>query len=201
MIGLVLASARARASGSISCSRAAGSGSAASVTMRQSCAPCTIRRRSRSWCRRATRPTASPQSVASLLRQDYPAFSLVLVDDDSDDGTADVARRAAAALGAEQKLTIVPARRCRSDWTGKLWAVKQGIAAAEAAVRAEISDADRCRHRACARHAALARRACGGEAAWCSPRSRRAGAARTWPSACTSRPSSSSSRCSTRSPG
>src|SRR3954454_3095178 len=31
------------------------------------------------------------QSVTSLLRQDYPAFSLVVVDDDSDDGTAGVA--------------------------------------------------------------------------------------------------------------
>ena len=32
------------------------------------------------------------QSVTSLLRQDYPALSLIVVDDDSDDGTADVAR-------------------------------------------------------------------------------------------------------------
>ena len=70
-------------------------------------------------------------SVTSLLRQDYPAFSLVLVDDDSDDGTADVARRAAAALGAAQKLDLVRSRTLPPHWTGKLWAVKQGIAAAE----------------------------------------------------------------------
>jgi hopene-associated glycosyltransferase HpnB len=70
-------------------------------------------------------------SVTSLLRQDYPAFSLVLVDDDSDDGTADVARRAAAALGAAQKLDLVQSRTLPPHWTGKLWAVKQGIAAAE----------------------------------------------------------------------
>ena len=71
------------------------------------------------------------QSVTSLLRQDYPALSLVLVDDDSDDGTADIARRAAAALGAADRLTVVSGGALPPRWTGKLWAVKQGIAAAE----------------------------------------------------------------------
>ena len=71
------------------------------------------------------------QSVTSLLTQDYPALSLIVVDDDSQDGTAEVARRAAAALGAEGKLTIVESHTLPARWTGKLWAVKQGIAAAE----------------------------------------------------------------------
>jgi hopene-associated glycosyltransferase HpnB len=69
-------------------------------------------------------------SIASLLRQDRPA-ALVLVDDDSSDGTADVARAAAAALGAEPKLTVVQSGTLPAHWTGKLWAVKQGIAVAE----------------------------------------------------------------------
>ena len=71
------------------------------------------------------------QSVTSLLAQDYPALSLMLVDDDSSDGTADIARRAAAALGREDRLTVVASGALPARWTGKLWAVKQGIAAAE----------------------------------------------------------------------
>jgi len=71
------------------------------------------------------------QSVTSLLNQDYPALSLVLVDDDSSDGTAEVARRLAAAIGKQDRLTIVNGAPLPPRWTGKLWAVKQGIAAAE----------------------------------------------------------------------
>src|SRR5947209_12937473 len=71
------------------------------------------------------------QSVTSLLSQDYPALSAVLVDDDSNDGTADVARRAAATLGVAERLTIVSSRTLPARWTGKLWAVKQGIERAE----------------------------------------------------------------------
>ena len=71
------------------------------------------------------------ESVTSLLSQDYPALSLVLVDDDSSDGTADRARRAAAALGRAEQLSIVSSHTLPPRWTGKLWAVKQGIAVAE----------------------------------------------------------------------
>ena len=70
-------------------------------------------------------------SITSLLTQDYPAVSLVLIDDDSSDGTAEVARRTAAALGRAEQLNIVASQALPAGWTGKLWAVKQGIAAAE----------------------------------------------------------------------
>jgi hopene-associated glycosyltransferase HpnB len=71
------------------------------------------------------------ESVTTLTAQDYAALNLVLVDDDSDDGTAEVARKAAAAIGAAERLTIVSNTSLPAGWTGKLWAVKQGIAAAE----------------------------------------------------------------------
>ncbi len=71
------------------------------------------------------------QSITSLLSQDYPASSVVLVDDDSNDSTAEIARRAAEGLGRAERLSIVSSRSLPPGWTGKLWAVKQGIAAAE----------------------------------------------------------------------
>src|ERR1044072_4882871 len=68
------------------------------------------------------------QRVASLLGQDSPALSLIVADDDSQDGTAAVARAAAASLGAADKLTIVESHALPEGWTGKLWAVEQGVA-------------------------------------------------------------------------
>lgn len=71
-------------------------------------------------------------TVASLLGQDYPGpLALVVVDDGSADGTAGVARVAAAKTGATDRLTVVEGRPLPPGWTGKLWAVKQGLDAAE----------------------------------------------------------------------
>lgn len=68
------------------------------------------------------------ECVASLLTQDYPGpLSLVLVDDHSDDGTAEVARAAADAAGASGRLRIVGARALPAGWTGKLWALSEGV--------------------------------------------------------------------------
>ena len=72
----------------------------------------------------------SARRSASLLRQDYPgAFRVILVDDQSHDGTAQVARDAAVALGAADRLTVISGRSLPAGWTGKLWAQNQGVEA------------------------------------------------------------------------
>ena len=71
--------------------------------------------------------------VASLLAQDYPgSLSVTVVDDDSDDGTGEIAKNAgkSAAVPGGPSLTVMRGQPLPAGWTGKLWAVKQGVAAA-----------------------------------------------------------------------
>jgi hopene-associated glycosyltransferase HpnB len=78
--------------------------------------------------------------LASLFRQDYGgAWSVTLVDDHSSDGTATAARRVAADCGAQAMLTIVSSAALPAGWTGKLWALRQGVEAVEAAAAVERS--------------------------------------------------------------
>ena len=69
------------------------------------------------------------QVLASLLKQDYAGeFSVVLVDDHSEDATAQIARQAAHELNAESRVHICTAPTLPSGWTGKLWALNSGTA-------------------------------------------------------------------------
>jgi len=70
-------------------------------------------------------------SLKSLLRQHYPGrLTVIVVDDDSCDGTTAIAM--AAAAGSARQMGVVTSHGPPAGWTGKLWALKQGIAAAEA---------------------------------------------------------------------
>jgi hopene-associated glycosyltransferase HpnB len=66
--------------------------------------------------------------VAALVRQDYPGeFSIVVVDDHSEDGTAELARRAGAELAASERVSMHTAAPLPVSWTGKLWALNEGV--------------------------------------------------------------------------
>jgi cellulose synthase/poly-beta-1,6-N-acetylglucosamine synthase-like glycosyltransferase len=69
------------------------------------------------------------QVLSSLLKQNYAGeFSVVLVDDHSEDATAQIARQATRDLNAESRIKIYTAPALPSGWTGKLWALNSGTA-------------------------------------------------------------------------
>lgn len=74
-----------------------------------------------------------PITLRSLLLQQYSGdLNIFLVDDHSTDGTAQVAQATAAALEKSDRLHIISAAPLPPGWTGKLWALEQGIQAATA---------------------------------------------------------------------
>jgi hopene-associated glycosyltransferase HpnB len=70
------------------------------------------------------------RTLSSLLAQDYPGpFAITLVDDRSEDGTGDLAR----ATAVRRDATVVEGRPRPDGWTGKVWALAEGVAAVRAA--------------------------------------------------------------------
>lgn len=77
-------------------------------------------------------------TLRSLLAQDYAGpFRIILVDDSSTDGTGTIARGL-----ADPRLTVLTGAPRPAGWSGKLWAVAQGLAEAGDAELVLLTDAD-----------------------------------------------------------
>lgn len=68
------------------------------------------------------------QSVSSLSAQDYPGdLAIIVVDDNSSDATAALALKA---NDGRRHVEVVSGEPLLAGWTGKMWAVSQGVARA-----------------------------------------------------------------------
>ena len=85
------------------------------------------------------------QTVAALLQQDYPGkFSVLVMDDHSEDATSQIAQRTVQDNNAQSRVEIHLASALPAGWTGKLWALNEGVtkAAAHAPTFYWFTDAD-----------------------------------------------------------
>ena len=68
------------------------------------------------------------RSVSSLLRQSCASsLHIFVVDDNSTDRTAEVARQAASDISQAERLTVVSGLPLPNGWSGKVWAMQQGV--------------------------------------------------------------------------
>src|ERR1700704_1353553 len=68
------------------------------------------------------------RAIRSLLQQrGLDSFQIFLIDDGSTDGTAQAASDVAISAGCAARLTIIEGRPLPAGWSGKLWAMQQGI--------------------------------------------------------------------------
>ena len=68
------------------------------------------------------------RSVTSLLRQScIGALHILVVDDNSSDGTGEVVRQIGAQAPNGERVTVISGRPLAAGWSGKLWAVQQGV--------------------------------------------------------------------------
>src|SRR5262245_27622336 len=78
------------------------------------------------------------QALRSLLAQEYAGpLRVILVDDGSKDATGAIARAI-----DDERLTVIEGKPRPAGWSGKLWAVAQGLAETDAAEVVLLTDAD-----------------------------------------------------------
>jgi hopene-associated glycosyltransferase HpnB len=85
------------------------------------------------------------RTVETLVKQDYAGeFHVIVVDDHSEDNTATLAIESAEAAHAAERITVSRATELQEGWTGKIWAMQQGVerAAAFAPEYLWFTDAD-----------------------------------------------------------
>lgn len=84
-----------------------------------------------------------PATLPTLLQQDYPgSFTVVLVDDNSQDDTLRVGQRVAQRLGLADRLTALLGEPTPQGWAGKVWAMAQGVRTAPRCSFYLLTDAD-----------------------------------------------------------
>ena len=76
--------------------------------------------------------------VKSVLSTTYPKLDLVVVDDSSTDGTADVARRA---INGDSRVRVITSPALPDGWFGKQWACTTGAKVARGEIL-QFTDAD-----------------------------------------------------------
>jgi cellulose synthase/poly-beta-1,6-N-acetylglucosamine synthase-like glycosyltransferase len=82
------------------------------------------------------------QTIAALLHQNYPGeFYIIVVDDHSEDQTAQIAQEFAKENGMESRINIHPASTLPSGWTGKLWALSEGVSMSSASPLSSVAPA------------------------------------------------------------
>jgi len=82
-------------------------------------------------------------AVQSLLAQQFAGeLHIIVVDDASTDGTADVVRAAADQVGAADRVTLLRGSGPDPGWSGKVCAMARGVAAAPVADYLLFTDAD-----------------------------------------------------------
>jgi len=66
-----------------------------------------------------------PLTLPSWLNQDYPESEIALIDDESTDGTEECAHSISSR--SSRTIRIIKGTQPPPGWTGKLWALQQGI--------------------------------------------------------------------------